>query len=80
MQTSVTLAGTTSSDFADFVLNALRCDALRTCLQTTEADTIGIALRAGWIDVTTAITWANEFGLLGVISVSSGITSVSSSA
>jgi hypothetical protein len=70
--------GTITSSFTDFVLNALRCDALRARLLIADIESIDVALRGGFIDADGAIAWAAEVGVLDLIARSSVVTSVSS--
>jgi hypothetical protein len=53
---------------ADYALAALRCGALRARLMATEADTIGLGLRAGLISPEAALLWARDAGVLDLVS------------
>ena len=57
--------GTIASGFTIFVLNALRCDALRARLLIADIESIDVALRGGFIDADGAIAWAHDIGALG---------------
>jgi hypothetical protein len=53
---------TTHNDYTAYLLTELRCASLRAQLTACEVDSVGIALRAGWIDAYTAIEWlADEY-------------------
>ena len=67
--------GTIASGFTIFVLNALRCDALRARLLIADIESIDVALRGGFIDADGAIAWAHDIGALGLIAISTTITS-----
>ena len=48
----------------EFLLNEIRCLALRTRLITTEIDSIGAALRGGQIGPECAAEWLADLGVL----------------
>jgi hypothetical protein len=48
---------TTHCDYTAYLLVELRCASLRARLTACEVDSVGIALRAGWIDADAAIKW-----------------------
>jgi hypothetical protein len=64
-------SATDSGSYARFVLAQLRVAAVKADLMATEIDSIGTALAGGFVDVDTAITWANEIGAIGLIGTSS---------
>jgi hypothetical protein len=54
-------------DFRDYVLAELRCASLRARLAACDIDSLGIALRAGWIGPRDAIDAIAEAGALEYI-------------
>jgi hypothetical protein len=52
---------------ADYALAALRVGAIRTRLLVAEADTIGVALRDGWVSPEGAMLWARDCGVLDLV-------------
>ena len=68
-------AATSPPSYTEFVLAELKCAGLRARLLVADIDSIGAALRGEFIDVDSAIAWANEIGALGFMSAA--ITSAS---
>jgi hypothetical protein len=48
---------TTHNDYTAYLLAELRCAGLRARLVVCEIDSVGVALRAGWIDPDEAVAW-----------------------
>jgi hypothetical protein len=48
----------------EYLLGELHCAALRARLAACDIDTIGVALRAGWIDDDVAIEWLHDCAAL----------------
>ena len=48
------------NDRTAYLLAELQCAALRARLAACEIDSVGVPLRAGWINVDTAIEWLHE--------------------
>jgi hypothetical protein len=51
----------------NYLLAELRCAALRARLAACDIDSIGIALRAGWIDDDAAIEWLHDCAVLDYV-------------
>lgn len=66
-----------SSNYVAFILGQLRCAALRSRLQATEADTITTGLVAGLVSVDHAVEWAAEAGVHLITTSSTAITHLS---
>jgi hypothetical protein len=60
-----------TSSARDYVLGELRCAALRARLAACEIDTIGVALRAGWINHHIAIEWLHDRSALDYVAPAS---------
>ena len=50
-----------------FLLGALRTAALRARLDLNEIESVGIALKAGWVDVPFALAWLSDIQLIQVV-------------
>jgi len=77
---SAMTTGTSTDDFAVFVLAQLRCAGLRSRLLTAEIDSITTALSGDFIDTDDAIAWAHEVGALNLTIPSSAMLTAPSSA
>ena len=53
-------AATSPPSYTEFVLAELKCAGLRARLLVADIDSIDVALRGEFIDVDSAIAWANE--------------------
>jgi hypothetical protein len=61
----------TSSGFADYLLFNLRCARLRARIMVNEIEAMGVALKAGFIDIDNALEHLAEIGALRLIEASS---------
>ncbi len=53
--------------YEEFVLNQLRCASLTARLLACEIDSLGLALKAGWLSADAAIQEVAAIGALGLI-------------
>jgi hypothetical protein len=53
-------AATAHNNHSAYLLQQLRCAALRARLLACEIDRVGVALRAGWIDADVALEWLHD--------------------
>jgi hypothetical protein len=60
-----------SSGFADFILNQIRRARVRARITINHLDSVGVALKAGWIGGEDALEMLDEAGLLPLIEASS---------
>src|SRR3989442_14434238 len=58
--TTANSVATIQHDRTAYLLQELRCAALRARLAACEIDSIGVALRASWINVDTALEWLHD--------------------
>jgi hypothetical protein len=56
-----------SDSHREFLLAEIRCLSLRAKLTANELDSVGVALRGGFIDAECAVEWIDEIGLLNLV-------------
>ena len=58
------------SNRTEYLLTQLRCASLRARLVENELHSIGVALKAGWIDDQAAMEWCDQIGAIGLLGTS----------